>query len=210
MDRCTHYEQVLIPRVSKALAAGGKIRLYYELGPAFSGIDAGAVWEDLKIGVEHLSRWERVAVVTDVRWIQHTLEAFRFLMPGRLRIFDTNRTDEARAWIKSNGLHELPRAAAARSEGAGKRGGPARQSGARRCKPLQVVAGACFEATKSHLVCFSLGRVSQPMAIPDICGNGHLLTPDNLKVDQAKRRWRCRRCGRARAAGFRARQKPAA
>lgn len=97
------YEQVLIPRVSKALAGGGKIRLYYELGPAFSGIDAGAVWEDLKIGVEHFSRWERVAVVTDVRWIQHTLEAFRFLMPGRLRIFDTSRTDEARTWIKSHG-----------------------------------------------------------------------------------------------------------
>lgn len=97
------YEQVLIPRLSKALAGGGKIRLYYELGPAFSGIDPGAVWEDLKIGVEHLSRWERVAVVTDVRWIRHTLEAFRFLMPGRLRIFDTSRTDEARAWIKSNG-----------------------------------------------------------------------------------------------------------
>ena len=96
------YEQVLIPRVSKALAGGGKIRLYYELGPAFSGIDAGAVWEDLKIGVEHLSRWDRVAVVTDVRWIQHTREVLRFLMPGRLRIFDTSRTDEARAWIKSN------------------------------------------------------------------------------------------------------------
>lgn len=40
-----------------------------------------------------------------------------------------------------------------------------------------------------------------------ICGNGHLLTPDNLEVDQANRRWRCRRCGRARAAEFRARQR---
>ncbi|MHB8812751.1 MAG: hypothetical protein ACYDAE_05745 [Steroidobacteraceae bacterium] len=46
-------------------------------------------------------------------------------------------------------------------------------------------------------MCFSLERDSKSMAIPDICGNGHLLTPDNLKVDQAKRRWRCRRCGRA-------------
>jgi hypothetical protein len=75
---------------------------------------------------------------------------------------------------------------------------------------LKVVAGACFEATKTDVVCFSLERILQPMAIPDICGNGHLLTPDNLKVDQAKRRWRCRRCGRARAAEFRARRRPAA
>lgn len=96
------YEQVLIPRVGEALAGGGKVRLYYELGPAFAGIDPGAVWEDLKIGVEHLSRWEKVAVVTDVRWIQLTLEAFRFLMPGRLRVFDTDRAAEARAWVKAD------------------------------------------------------------------------------------------------------------
>jgi hypothetical protein len=74
---------------------------------------------------------------------------------------------------------------------------------------LKMVAGACFEATKTDVVCFSQGRALEAMTIPGICGNGHLLTPDNLKVDQAKRRWRCRRCGRARAVEFRARHKPA-
>ena len=75
-----------------------------------------------------------------------------------------------------------------------------RQSGAQGRKSLKLVAGACFGATKTDVVCFSLERVLQPLAIPDTCGNGHFLTPDNLKVDQATRRWRCRRCGRARAA----------
>jgi len=56
-----------------------------------------------------------------------------------------------------------------------------------------MVAGACFEATKTDVVCFSQERILEPIAIPDVCGNGHLLTPDNPKVDQAKRRWRCRR-----------------
>jgi hypothetical protein len=36
----------------------------------FSGIDAGAVWEDFRVGMEHLSRWERMAVVTDVEWLR--------------------------------------------------------------------------------------------------------------------------------------------
>ena len=82
-----------------------------------------------------------------------------------------------------------------------------RQSDALGRKPLKLVAGACFGATKTDVMCFS---VFEPRVIPDICGNGHVLTPDNLKVDQAKRRWRCRQCGRARAAEFRARHKPAA
>jgi hypothetical protein len=73
-----------------------------------------------------------------------------------------------------------------------------------------MVAGACFGATKTDVVCFSLERTLEPMTVPDICGNGHLLTLDNLKVDQANRRWRCRQCGRARAAGFRVRHRPAA
>jgi hypothetical protein len=75
---------------------------------------------------------------------------------------------------------------------------------------IKMVAGACFEATKTHVVRLSLERTIEPMAIPEIRGKGHLLTPDNLKVDQEKRRWRCRRCGRARAVEFRARGKAAA
>ena len=95
------YEQVLIPKVESALKRYNKIRLYYELGSEFSGIDPGAAWEDLKIGIEHLTRWERMAVVTDVEWIRHMLNAFRFLMPGQLRVFATAQTSEARAWIIS-------------------------------------------------------------------------------------------------------------
>jgi SpoIIAA-like len=95
------YEQVVIPKVEAALKQHGKVRLYYELGSQFSGIDPGAAWEDLKVGVEHLTRWERMAVVTDVDWIRHMLNAFRFVMPGQLRVFATAQTSEARAWIVS-------------------------------------------------------------------------------------------------------------
>ena len=93
------YEQVLIPKVEAALQRHHKLRLYYELGSQFAGIDAGAAWEDAKIGVEHLTRWERVAVVTDVDWMKHTINAFRFVMPGQRRVFPTAQTAEARTWI---------------------------------------------------------------------------------------------------------------
>jgi stage II sporulation SpoAA-like protein len=62
-------------------------------------MEPGAMWEDFKIGIEHLSRWERVAVVSDVDWIKHAVNAFRFLMPGEGRIFATSETAAAREWI---------------------------------------------------------------------------------------------------------------
>lgn len=95
------YERVLIPKVEAALKRHAKIRLYYELGSQFSGIDPGAAWDDLKLGVEHFGSWERAAVVTDVEWIRQLVNAFRFLTPGQLRVFPTAQAPEARAWIVS-------------------------------------------------------------------------------------------------------------
>lgn len=75
------------------------MRLYYELGSQFTGIDLGAELEDLKIPIEHLSRWERGAVVTHVAWIRHAVSAFRFLMPGEMRVFTPAQASEAREWM---------------------------------------------------------------------------------------------------------------
>jgi hypothetical protein len=93
------YDDVLIPTVSQALARHKKIRCYYELGSAFSGMDLGAVWEDAKVGFTHLARWERVAVVTDVKWVRLAISMFRFLMPGEVRVFNTDEASAARPWI---------------------------------------------------------------------------------------------------------------
>ena len=95
----TDYDDVLIPKVKETLRRREKIRCYYELGPEFSGLDAGAVWEDFRLGIEHLSRWERVVVVTDVDWIRLAVNVFRFLVPGEIRVFGTSQASEARSWI---------------------------------------------------------------------------------------------------------------
>ena len=37
----------------------------------FEGISAGAMWEDLKMGLQHGRDWKRIALVTDVEWMRH-------------------------------------------------------------------------------------------------------------------------------------------
>jgi hypothetical protein len=74
-----------------------KVRLYYEIGSRFPG----AAWEDLRIGVEHIPQWERVAVVTDVGWVRHTVNALRFLMTSEVRVFTTFQAAEGLAWVRS-------------------------------------------------------------------------------------------------------------
>jgi hypothetical protein len=93
------YDDILIPAVEETLRHHAKIRCYYELGADFAGMDAGAFWEDFRVGVGHLTRWEKVAVVTDVPWIRHAVNIFRFLMPSEIKLFDVSQTAEARSWI---------------------------------------------------------------------------------------------------------------
>ncbi len=93
------YDAVLVPAVMNALKKHGKVRLYYETAGDFAGIAPGAMWEDFKVGMEHLTRWERFAVVTDVEWIKHTMQFFSFLMPGQMKSFPESQAAQARAWI---------------------------------------------------------------------------------------------------------------
>ena len=93
------YEQVLIPAVDAALKRHDKIRFYYELGSEFAGIDPGAVFEDLKVGLSRLPHWERLAVVTDVGWIKQAVSAFAFMIHGKVRVFPVAEAEEAKKWI---------------------------------------------------------------------------------------------------------------
>jgi SpoIIAA-like len=93
------YDSVLTPAVEQALEQHEKLHLYYETASDFAGIDPSAAWEDTKVGLGHLSRWEKFAVVTDVEWIRHTMSLFSFLMPGELRVFPTEEAAQAREWV---------------------------------------------------------------------------------------------------------------
>jgi hypothetical protein len=93
------YETVLIPAVEEALKQPGTVRLYYQIDPDFSGIEPGAMWDDFKIGIDHVLRWDRIAVITDVDWIRYTIRAFSFVIPGVARVFRWDEAAKAREWI---------------------------------------------------------------------------------------------------------------
>jgi hypothetical protein len=88
---------ILVPAMQRSLKRHEKIRLYYELNSRFPG----AAWDELDLGLEHASRCERVAIVTDIGWVRLTVKALRFLIPSEIRVFATIEADEGRTWIKS-------------------------------------------------------------------------------------------------------------
>lgn len=93
------YERVLIPAVEAKLAENKKLRLLYYLGEDFEGFDAGAMWDDTKVGLRHITAWERIAIVTDVEWLRVSAKIFGFVMPAHVRVFKNSEIDEAIEWV---------------------------------------------------------------------------------------------------------------
>jgi SpoIIAA-like len=92
------YETVLMPAVEAALRQHEKVRLYYQIALDFSHVEAG-VSQDFKVDVEHLLRWDRIAIVTDLDWLREAIRVFSFLWPGAVEIFATGEAPRARAWV---------------------------------------------------------------------------------------------------------------
>jgi hypothetical protein len=91
------YRDVLLPAVERA-AQSGEVRFLIVM-PRFEGMSAGAVWQNLKVGVEHFRAWKRIAVVTDVDWIHHLTSLFGWMTPGEVRTFPLEQRGEAIAWV---------------------------------------------------------------------------------------------------------------
>jgi hypothetical protein len=91
------YRDVVLPAVVRA-ASSGQVRFLIVM-PEFSGMSGGALWEDLKMGFEHLRTFKRIALVTDIDWVRHLTGLFGWMTPGETKIFSTAERDEAIAWV---------------------------------------------------------------------------------------------------------------
>lgn len=96
------YQDILIPALKQAIEKHDKVKVYYQLGDNFSGIDFGAMWEDMWFGLGNMNHWEQIAVVTDVEWIQNSVGMFRFIMPCPVKVFSNADDQQAINWITSS------------------------------------------------------------------------------------------------------------
>jgi hypothetical protein len=96
------YEDLLIPALEAQLEKYDKARVLYHFGPDFEEFDGDALWDDAKVGMKHLTDFEKIAVVTDKKWIRRAIKAFGWLMPGEVKLYANDQLDEAKEWITAD------------------------------------------------------------------------------------------------------------
>ena len=93
------YRDVLLPAIEDA-AKTGDVRVVIVIKD-FDGLSGGALWQDLKMGVENLRVWKKIALVADIEWMTHLASMFGWMTPGELKHFPLAEQDDAVAWAAS-------------------------------------------------------------------------------------------------------------
>jgi hypothetical protein len=92
------YKNVLLPAISSAVERTD-VRLLYVVGDDFDSYSPGAVWADTKLWAGHPRAWKRVAIVSDADWLENGVKAFGWLVPGEVKVFETDDLDDAKEWL---------------------------------------------------------------------------------------------------------------
>ncbi len=100
------YETVLMPALHAKIKEHHKIRILYQIAENFDGFALGAMLDDAKVGIEHITAWEKVAFVSENHWINSMTGFFRHLIPVELRVFNLSQMDEAREWLLESTHHQ--------------------------------------------------------------------------------------------------------
>jgi len=96
------YEETLIPLMEKKLARHGKVNLLFVADDRFDSMTPGAMWDDARFGIMNITRFGRIAVVTDKEWLNHAVHLFGPLMPAVVQVFATNQEETARQWVTAS------------------------------------------------------------------------------------------------------------
>ncbi len=93
------YKKTFVPAIEEKLKHHPKVRLLYHLGQDFSKYTIAAILDDAKLGLKHLADFEKVAIVTDARWVSEAASVFGTLFTCPVKTYANDQLAEARAWI---------------------------------------------------------------------------------------------------------------
>ncbi|MGO9417668.1 MAG: STAS/SEC14 domain-containing protein [Syntrophobacteraceae bacterium] len=95
------YTQIFIPKLIEIIKKYGKARVLVYLDDGYSGIELGAIWEDVKFGIKHRNDFIKVAAVGAPRWMDWAMKASSAIISGEVRTFSTERLREALGWVNT-------------------------------------------------------------------------------------------------------------
>ena len=94
------YQQVVVPAIASASAAGQKVSLLYVLADG-AAYEAGALWQDAIVGSDYMADLDRIAVVTEDGRYRAAIKMVGAFMSGRVRVYGHDERALAEQWVSA-------------------------------------------------------------------------------------------------------------
>ena len=93
------YEDVVVARVNEVAEKYGRINFIVRLETDFDNYSIGAFIDYLKVSFKHFTEWNRMAIVSDERWVRMLYDALSPLVPGVIKGFTLKQFQSAKEWV---------------------------------------------------------------------------------------------------------------
>ena len=93
------YEEMLLPAIKKRLESYEKVNLLYMFGFVFDDYDTAMPWSDTSVGVEILSRIDKLAIVSNATWLEKGVKLLSIFMPQNVQFYTEQHFADAKAWV---------------------------------------------------------------------------------------------------------------
>lgn len=95
------YNETITPAIETALMAHKKINVLVLVDGAGVDFSPGAAVRDVKVGLGRPFSWNKVALVSDSKWLDGLIPVFSALIPGEMKSFGLEELNAAREWLNS-------------------------------------------------------------------------------------------------------------
>ncbi|MBL7911532.1 MAG: STAS/SEC14 domain-containing protein [Bacteroidia bacterium] len=93
------FEEVVIPCVEKHVEKMGQINYMLVLKTSVRDFTFFAWIKDVLMGLRHITKWNRAAIITDSKLIKFFTMIFSFLVPGEFKAFPHKEIKRAINWV---------------------------------------------------------------------------------------------------------------
>ncbi|MBC7411877.1 MAG: STAS/SEC14 domain-containing protein [Bacteroidia bacterium] len=91
--------ETVMPKVKALIDKTDKLNYLLVLETSVKNFTIGAWMKDAMMGIKHLTKWNRAAIVSDVEAIRNFTNFFSYLMPGEFKGFEHKDLDQAIDWV---------------------------------------------------------------------------------------------------------------
>jgi hypothetical protein len=93
------FTDTVMPKVKELIDETEKLNYLLILETTLNNFTIGAWMKDAMMGIKHLTKWNRAAIVSDVEAIRNFTDFFSYLMPGEFKGFEHKEIQEAIDWV---------------------------------------------------------------------------------------------------------------